>query len=152
MRTLLLLVFLLTFSASSTSCAQSKTTQKEKFQPTYDHMKTIVQSKSFKFIGDYVYDSKQRTKINGEANTIVINQGALSGQTSALDTPDNNIKVDGEISDYSVDFNDEKQDISIAFRSGERTFYIDIKANGYAFLAIKSGNETINQVGSLVSL
>lgn len=152
MRTLLLLVFLLTFSATSLSCAQSKTTQKEKFQSNYENMKTIVQSKSFKFIGDYVYDSKRRTKINGEANTIVINQDALSGQTSALDTPNNIIKIDGEISDYTVDINDEKQDISITFRSGERNFYIDIKANGYVFLAVKTGNETINQVGSLERL
>jgi hypothetical protein len=115
-------------------------------------MKTIVQSKSFKFIGDYVYDSKRRTKINREANTIVINQDALSGQTSALDSPNNIIKIDGEIRDYTVDFNDEKQDISITFRSGERNFYIDIKANGYVFLAVKTGNETINQVGSLERL
>lgn len=152
MRTLLLLVFLLTFSATSLSCAQSKTTQKEKFQSNYENMKTVVQSKSFKFIGDYVYDSKRRTKINGEANTIVINQDALSGQTSALDSPNNIIKIDGEISDYTVDFNDEKQDISITFRSGERYFFIDIKANGYVFLAVKTGNETINQVGSLERL
>lgn len=152
MRTLLLLVFLLTFSATSISCAQSKTTQKEKFQSNYENMKTIVQGNSFKFIGNLVYDSAQRKTVDAALNTISINGNELSGNFSTLEATDKRVELDGQISNYKIDYDDEKQTISISFLSGQYNFYIDIKANGYAFLAVKFGGETINQIGSVEHL
>ncbi|NRB82901.1 MAG: hypothetical protein HRU49_03880 [Winogradskyella sp.] len=152
MRYVILMVLVFTLCATSSSSAQSRVMKNETFQATYEKLKATVQGNSFKFIGNFVYDSSQRKALDTALNTIFINGNELSGQTSTLEINDKSIVLNGQISDYKVDYNDEKQAISISFLCAQRNFYIDIKANGYTFLAIKSGDDTINQIGSVERL
>lgn len=148
---LFILTLLFGFTATSLSCAQSKTTQKEKFQSTYNEMKALVQSKDYKFVGDFVYNNKKREKLDTATNNIAVNQSEVSGFASALYAKDEAINVNGKITNYNVNFDDDAQEIAIEFTVDDIKFYIDIKPNGNAFLAIKSSVNNITQVGKVQS-
>lgn len=146
---LVILTLICGFAATSLSCAQSKTTQKEKFQSTYSEMKALVQSKEYKFVGEVVYNNKKREMLDGATNYIEVNQNQSSGLASTLDPKDKALNFNGKITTYNVNFDDDAQKISIEFKVDGMAFYIDIKPNGNAFLVIKGDALNINQVGSI---
>ncbi|MFP4846752.1 hypothetical protein [Winogradskyella sp. PE311] len=151
MKNLILLVLLFSFSATTYSCAQTKATQKEKFQSTYNSVKSNVKSKAYKFIGEVVYSNKDRTLLEGDNNEITIAKNEASGFIKAL-VSSKNVDVSGVIENYLVSYDDDKQQISIKFEIKNDEFYIDIKPNGNAFLTFKSGTDYITQVGKIEKL
>ena len=152
MKQLILLALLFSLTAITTSNAQTKSTQKETFQATYDDMKALVQSKTFAYVGDYVFNSKRRIKLDGNTNTVNINNTEATGQIEALATTKSTKGIKGKISNYNVSFNDDKQQISIEFKVDDTNVNIDIKPNGNAFFTLKSSGTTISQVGRLKTI
>ena len=144
---LVILTLVLGFAATSLSCAQTKMTQKEKFQSTYNAVKDLVQSKDYKFVGEVVYNNKKRSRLDGSSNTITVNQSEVSGQAFSLEG--RQVTVKGTITNYNVNFDDDTQEINIEFNLDGTKVYIDIKPNGNAFLAIKSSVDNITQVGKV---
>ncbi|BAO77402.1 DUF4251 domain-containing protein [Winogradskyella sp. PG-2] len=138
MKKIILLVAIFSISATTYSCAQSKSTQKEKFQSTYNNSKALVENHTYQFVGDLVYNNKRREKL-GDNAIININKSSVSGEMVGLTNDRKSFIIDGKIEGYKNEFNDEKQHISIEFSVGERKVFIDIKPNGNAFLTVSSG-------------
>ncbi|WP_369994615.1 DUF4251 domain-containing protein [Winogradskyella sp.] len=146
---LFILTLIFGFIATGLSCAQAKTTQKEMFQSTYNEVKALVQSKDYKFAGEVVFNNKKRTRLDQALNTIAISKNEVSGQVSSLDNK--TVAINGKITNYNVNFDDDSQKISIEFNVENMEVYIDIKPNGNAFLTIKSGVDDITQAGKVES-
>lgn len=131
--------------------AQSKNSQKESFQATYNAIKASVKSNNFKYVGNYVFNNRQREKLEADSNTLAINKENVSGQlTSLKGVSPSEININGVVNDYSVLFNDEKQTITIDIGTEDYQLSIDIKPNGNAFLSISDGlSKNITQVGKI---
>lgn len=147
----LIILALLAFSATSISCAQSKVSQEEKFQSIYNSNKALIETQSYQFIGEWVFDNKKRRQLDTEVNVIKIEASTCSGQLKALNA-DKSIDISGAITNYKANFNDEKQQISIEFAVNGSMVYIDIKQHGSIFLTVKSSVNNISQVGKIKHL
>lgn len=143
------LLFCLVLITSIT--AQTKKTQKETFQATYNASKALVKSNDFQFVGDYVFNNKKREKLEADFNTLKIDEKKITGQLTSLSTYNLSIlKINEAIDNYSTSFNDEKQTISISIKAKDYQISIDIKPNGNAFLTIVDGlSKNITQVGKI---
>ena len=119
------------------------------FQSTYNEVKALVQSKDYKFAGEVVFNNKKRTRLDQALNTITISENEVSGQVSSLDNK--TVAINGKITNYNVNFDDDSQKISIEFNVENMKVYIDIKPNGNAFLTIRSGVDDITQAGKVES-
>lgn len=131
------------------NCAPTKEAKKEKSQSYYKEVKDLIKTKDYKFVGDVVYNNKRRLLLEANSNTISIQQSKVFGQANSIDKTKKPLELKGVITDYKVNFNDDLQEISIEFSLEEKNFYIDIKPNGNAFLAIKYGVNNITQVGKI---
>tara|TARA_R110002124_G_scaffold38563_3_gene122345 strand:- start:10565 stop:11020 length:456 start_codon:yes stop_codon:yes gene_type:complete len=136
MKNLLLLTILLSISATTYTCAQTRVSQKEKFQATYNNSKALVKSLTFKYVGEVVYNNKQREMLDGNTNTISIDKSKVSGQVVSLRNANKTFDIEGELENYKVSFNDDNQRISIEFSVNTYQVFIDIKPNGNAFLTV----------------
>ena len=136
MKNLLLLTILLSISATTYTCAQTRVSQKEKFQATYNNSKALVKSLTFKYVGEVVYNNKQREMLDGNTNTISIDKSKVSGQVVSLRNANKTFDIEGGIENYKVSFNDDNQRISIEFSVNTYQVFIDIKPNGNAFLTV----------------
>ena len=136
MKNLLLLTILLSISATTYTCAQTRVSQKEKFQATYNNSKALVKSLTFKYVGEVVYNNKQREMLDGNTNTISIDKSKVSGQVVSLSNANKTFDIEGGIENYKVSFNDDNQRISIEFSVNTYQVFIDIKPNGNAFLTV----------------
>ncbi|MBV7268244.1 DUF4251 domain-containing protein [Winogradskyella luteola] len=152
MKYLIILILLFSFSATNLVSAQSKETQKEQFQSTYNAMKALVKAKEFKYVGEVVFKADKRQMLDSTTNILTVNQAYSSGSLSTLDSITKGIQVDGEISNYIIDFNDDSQQISVQFSVNNMEIYIDIKPNGNAFLTVKGTVNKITQRGKLKSI
>ena len=132
----LLLTILLSISATTYTCAQTRVSQKEKFQATYNNSKALVKSLTFKYVGEVVYNNKQREMLDGNTNTISIDKSKVSGQVVSLSNANKTFDIEGELENYKVSFNDDNQRISIEFSVNTYQVFIDIKPNGNAFLTV----------------
>jgi hypothetical protein len=138
MKKVILLVILFSLSATTYSCAQSKSAQNEKFQATYTNSKALVESHNFQFVGEVVYNNKRREKLDSDA-IISINESKVSGIVIGLTNLNESYNLDGEIENYKEVCNDDNQQISIEFNVKKLKIFIDIKPNGNAFLTVSSG-------------
>ncbi|WP_296317423.1 hypothetical protein [Winogradskyella sp. UBA3174] len=132
--------------------AQNKQTQKASFQLSYNNLKSLVQSKAYKFTGNFVYNNKNREKLENNTNTIVVNRNEASCNITSLSFENKKIETNGPMQNYNVKFDDEKQAIAINFKIGNNEIYLDIKPNGNTFLTAKSSVINIMQVGELIKL
>ena len=146
MKKLILIVFIFSISASTCVVAQTKQSQKEAFASLYQNSKIIVESQSFVYVGNMVLENRTREKLSDNSNQLVINNSKMSGEITSLKSENKTINVTGDISDYKVVFNDEKQEISINFTvkstNGIASVNIEVKPNGNAFLTASTGNGT----------
>lgn len=154
MKKLILLALLFCFSTASSVSAQSNPSQKEVFQPTYNNLKSIVETQRYQFVGEMVLYQKTREKLNADSNRITINKSEISGEVISIQSENKSFNVTGTIENYSATFNDDKQQISIAFnvKTAAETLQvtIDVKPNGNAFLNVSLGNtNTISWTGQL---
>jgi len=139
---------LFSFSASTFCFAQTKTSQKEKFQANYNNLKAIVESQTYQFIGEIVLENKKREKLDRNSNTVTVNKSKSSGQIVSLSHVNKRFELNGAIEKYQISFNDDKQRISIEFSVNKYQVSIAIKPNGKAFLTVYSGHSVnISQVG-----
>ncbi|WP_299113410.1 hypothetical protein [uncultured Winogradskyella sp.] len=154
MKNLIILTFIFSLSASTFVSAQSKPTQKETFQGTYNAMKALVKSKKFKYVGEVVFEGFERERLNNEdeSNCLTIEDSKATGLIFDLGEDDRATLIMDKIINYSVNFNDDLQNISIAFAVNKIKILIDIKPNGNAFLTIKNGIKDITQMGKLQAL
>lgn len=156
MKKLFLLVFILSISTTTLVCAQGNQRQKEMFESTYQNSKELVSSKVFVYNGDLVLGNGTRESLT-ENNQLKINLTEVSGTISAPTAENKSINLDGDIEDYSVNYKDEKQQISINFNvntaSGLVSVNIEVKPNAKAFLTVtKDDGTSIQWTGSLDSL
>lgn len=150
MKKIVILVTLFSLSATTFSCAQTKTSQKEKFQATYNTSKALVETQNFKFIGDVVYTNKNREKLDSDSSIIIVGESLVSGKVVSLSVDNKTFLIDGAKKNYKVSFNDEKQHIAIEFSVNEYKVFIDIKPNGNAFLTVSAGlSNSISWTGHL---
>lgn len=142
MKNLILLTLLLGLSATTFVSAQSTPTQKELFASTYHTNKTAVNSQQYQIVAEVVYTNAKRERLNSEKNRLTINKSKITGQLVSLKSDDKSIDVTGEIQNYNVVFNDEKQEISMSFdvstTSGSVAMVIEIKPNGNVFVKATS--------------
>ncbi|MEH1007982.1 hypothetical protein VDP25_09565 [Winogradskyella sp. ECml5-4] len=150
MKKIIYLALLLCFSATTITSAQSKPSQKEIFASTYHSSKTAIKAQQYQFVGLVVYNNKERQRLEADSNTLKIESDNISGTLSSLgtytfltDTSKN------KITNYKASFNDDAQEIVIEFNVGEAKFHINVKANGNAFLTLKSGVNNITQTGKI---
>ena len=131
--------------------AQTKKTQKERFQATYNASKALVKSNDFQYVGNYVFNNKKREKLEADSSTLKIDKNKINGQLTSLSTSNLSIvNINDTIKDYSASFNDEKQTITISFKAGGSQIYISIKPNGNTFLTLSNGlSKNITQVGKI---
>lgn len=152
MNRLIIVLTLFSLSATSLSCAQAKTSQKEKFQAYFDEVKALVESKSYKFVGEVVYNNKNRFVLDDTTKSeVTLNGDVVSSVVYRLDKL-KGVEVSGEVVNYKATINDEKQTIAIELSINKNTFYIDIKPNGNTFLTVKYGVNNITQVGKIQSI
>ena len=142
MKKLVLLATIFSISIVTLSFAQSKVSQKEKFQASYNTTKALVETQVYQFNGEVVYNNKKREKLDSNSNSISINKSTASGYLTSLSAENKSFKISGSIDNYKISFKDEKQQIYIEFNVGDDTFYIAVKPNGNAFLTIKDLDET----------
>lgn len=154
MKKLILLTLLFSLAVTSFACAQTKESQKAKFQTTYTSSKALVETQHYNFIGEMVYSNKNREKLSDDSNTIVINKSEVTGKVISLSTENKSFDVNGTRENYKASFDDDKQHIAIQFNVKTATqtleVFIDIKPNGNAFLTVSAGNDnTISWVGKI---
>ena len=152
MKKLILLAILFSISTIPSLNAQSKQTQKEQFQSTYNNMKSLVESQVFDFVGDVVFAGRTREKLNNDINTITINKSQASGSIISLKSKNKSFDLNGDVEDYQTVSDDDKQNIFIQFKVKSPTQTLDvnieIKPNGNATLTASSGtNNSITWVG-----
>jgi hypothetical protein len=149
MKKLILIVILFSLSATTYSCAQSKSAQKEKLKATYNNSKALVNTQTFHFVGELVYNNKNREKLSSDAK-ISINESSVSGKVISLSHQKKSFYLGGDIENYKTVVDDETQQISIEFSVNKHKVFIDIKPNGNAFLTISSGaDNTISWTGHI---
>lgn len=154
MKKLIFLAFIFSLSVSTYVSAQTKQSQKEVFASMYQNSKIIVESESFVYLGHMVLEDRTREKLSDDTNQLVINDSKMLGELVSIKSENKTINVTGDIKDYKVVFNDEKQEISINFNittaSETVSINIEVKPNGNAFLTASSSNGTlINWTGKL---
>lgn len=154
MKNVFLLAFIFNLSIVSFVNAQSKQTQHEIFASTYHNSKILVKSQSYVYQGEMVFENRTREKLNEASSQLTIDKTKMSGEMTSIKSENKTIDVSGEISNYDVVFNDEKQKISINFNvttaKEKLTVTIEVTPNGNAFLTTSSNNgTTINWTGKL---
>ncbi|MBC2845042.1 hypothetical protein [Winogradskyella flava] len=145
------IALLFSLVATSFSGAQTKTTQKEKFETQYNATKTLVKSKSYTYIGEVVFNDEKRELLQAETNYIDINNSDVLSIIQALGQKQP-VEVNGSIDNYSVNFDDGKQVIVITFVSNANEFLIEIKPTGKAFLTMNASGLLIKQAGFIKPL
>lgn len=138
MKKLIITCIALCISSLALLNAQTNKTQKELFQATYDNSKALVQAQQFNFVGEVVYNNKKRETLDGESNTIKIDKSEVSGKIKSLNTNNTSIDFNGNLENYKVLFDDDKQRITVTFNINKHEVFIDIKPNGNAFLSTSS--------------
>jgi hypothetical protein len=150
MKKLVLLIVLFVFNATAYCGAQTKTTQKEKFESTYNALKTLVKSERFQYKGEMVYNHNGREKLDSNLNTISVNGTEILGLVTSFKSDNKAFDINGTLENYKVNYDDENQRITIQFKVNIYNVSIEVKPNGNAFLKVSNGlNSTINWTGKL---
>lgn len=149
MKRLVLLALLFSLSITTFVSAQSKPSQKEVFATTYHNTKTAIETQNYQYVGYVVYNNEKRQNLESDSNTLRIEKDQVDGKLSSLSTYAFNTKDAKRITEYTVSFNDDTQQITIQFNVGKDQFHIEIKPNGNAFLTLKSGINNITQTGKI---
>ncbi|EDP70888.1 hypothetical protein FBALC1_09013 [Flavobacteriales bacterium ALC-1] len=139
MKKIIITLVVLCVSSLALLNAQQKT-QKELFQATYNNSKALAQKQQFSFVGEVVFSNKKRETLDGESNTVKIDKSEISGEIKLLSSDNSSFNFDGNLKNYKVAFDDDKQQIAIVFNVNQHEVLIDIKPNGNAFLSISSSN------------
>ena len=152
MRHIILLTLFVSLSFANFGFAQLKTPNDGRSETIYKGLKTTIESNNYKFVGDWSFGNKKRSKLAPDSNYLIINSPDVQGLLSVLDKEDSPIAIKGKVTNYKVNYNDDKQEISIVFDVNDMKLYIDVKASGSIFLTLESNANTINQVGKIVRI
>lgn len=153
MNRIVLLVLLFSLSTSTLVNAQSKQSQKERFEGVYNTSKTIVQSEHFQFVANVVFEGNKRESFKDISNQISINKTDIIGELKTFSADNVRYSFKDEKSQMSTSFDDEKQQISIAIKSKGYTISIEVKPNGNTFLMLSgNGSADITYRGTLLKL
>ncbi|WP_157957230.1 hypothetical protein [Winogradskyella tangerina] len=147
MKKLLVFALLLSFAIPTMSSAQT-----EKFDSLYEKNKTIINSNIYQFNGDWVFEGRNREELVSSNNFMKIDGKAVEGTFHALSSERRVITYNDELSDYKVNFNDSKQEITIKFVLSGQNIIIDLKPNGKAFIKMDGPLGKITQVGKISKL
>ncbi|WP_299100016.1 DUF4251 domain-containing protein [uncultured Winogradskyella sp.] len=153
MKKLILIALIFSLSAGSIVTAQTKQTQKERFQPIYNITKSTIKSDNYQFVANVIYNDEGRETLDGELNNIQINKSSVSGRLNGFSKDRMILSINEDNSKISVDYNDEKQEVLIDIDAISHKITIEVKPNGNAFLVITKmdGNE-LKYGGKLVKL
>ena len=145
-----LLCLLFCLSASTLNFAQTKTTQSETFQVTYDATKALVASKNYQFIANLIYDDNKRAQLDEALNKVSVSSAKISGVLETFQKADRTHSFKGNMTSYGHFFDDEKQEILIKITNEGYKLDIEIKPNGKAFLTLSgTGSSELMYIGKL---
>lgn len=133
----------------SLSFSQGPLTKKEKVQAMYEMNKKLIKTQSYSFVAEWVFSDDKRSEVSEGLNTLEVNKSNVSALLSTLNSDKKTIKLNGESSNYTTEFNDAKHLISVTFKIDNYNAIIDIKPNGKVFLSIvnTSNDKTIKYRG-----
>ncbi|WP_179334854.1 hypothetical protein [Winogradskyella costae] len=153
MKKLLLLTLLFSISFTSFVTSQSKMSQRETFETTYQNTKATVKTQHYQFVADVIYDGQQREILNGDSNQIDINNLNVKGILHGFSKDKAIYTLKETNSDINTIVNDENQQISIVVKMSSYSINIEVKPNGNAFLTL-TGNDISKQeyAGKLVRI
>lgn len=150
MKKIVLLALVFSLFATIFVSAQKQQTQKEIFETTYHNSKALVESQQFQFFGETFFNGKKRERLNSESNKLDISDSTITGQLSTLSTENKTYDIKGDIENYKVTYNDEKQLILMEFSVNKVNYNIEVKPNGKAHLTtLDSAKNTLTWIGQL---
>ena len=142
MKKLVLCCFLITIALPSLGYSQSGLSKEEKVQAMYDLNKKIVESQDFSFIATWVFSDDKRGQVSESANTITINNSNIYGSLSTLEADKPSTMLKGAMQNYSVNYKDDSNEITISFNIGGYNASLTVKPNGNTFLVLDHANGT----------
>lgn len=157
MKNLFLIVFLVSFSATSLVTAQTSRSQEEKNEIIYNNCKAAVKAMQYNFVADWVFKDNQREQLESNSNGITINESEISGKLISSVANNAIFSVDGTIENYTTKFDEESKRIMITFKVNTKTdilaFSIKVMPTGNTFLDVSSTeNGSISYRGRLSKL
>ncbi len=152
------MIILLTVTVCGFAYAQDKTKsrkeiRKEKEEARAELIKASVNAKQFKFEGHWMYPlSGQRISLIGNPNTLVVDNDTSNAQMPFVGTRQYSnagppgINFDGEMTDYSMTFDEINQSYEIKYKvaTNKDSFKVllTIQRTGFARLIIDSSKRT----------
>ena len=152
------MIILLTVMVSGFGYAQDKKSRKEirkeKEEARAELIKTAVNSKQFKFEGHWMYPlSAQRISLIGSQNILVVDNDTSRAQMPFVGTRQYSnagppgINFDGEMTDYSMTFDETRQRYEIKYKMSAKNndsfkVLLTIERTGFARLIIDSSKRT----------
>lgn len=124
----------------------------DKFEPTYQNSKKLINSQKYTINFNVVYDGRTREKIDDNANVLTVNGLSSKGQLKAVLKNTSDIDLNGPMENYKVKFDDVTKLINITYdlnSSSQHNIKITIKANGNAILSVSSDLNSISWIGRL---
>ncbi|WP_422104498.1 DUF4251 domain-containing protein [Winogradskyella sp.] len=142
MKKLILLTLLIYIALPSQSFGQEQI-KKDRAEAIYLGHKALVETQNFKFVADWVFNDGKRKEVPGDLNTIRINTSEVKGLLATFDSANKIYGFKDKLEDYSTQFNDGEQQITIQFKTGMYHITITIKPNGNAFLDLSANNSKL---------
>lgn len=124
----------------------------DKFEPTYQNSKKLINLQKYTINFNVVYDGRIREKIDENANVLTVNGLSSKGQLNAVLKNTSDIDLNGPMENYKVKFDDVTKLINITYdlnSSSQHNIKITIKANGNAILSVSSNFNSISWIGRL---
>lgn len=130
-----------------------KEIRKEKEEARAELTKALVNAKQFKFEGHWMYPlSGQRVSLIGNPNTLVVDNETSTAQMPFIGTRQYSnagppgINFEGEITDYTMTFDEMKQSYEIKYKVDNKKdsfkVLLTIQRTGFARLIIDSSKRT----------
>lgn len=136
MKNIFVLAIVLCLAIPTVSFSQQGLTKTEKIEAIYNANKKRIATNNYIFVASWVFSDNQRTEVAEDANTLTINTSNVNGNLSRLDANKPSIMLKGAAKAYAVNYNDNKNFITISFKNGAYNAEINVHSNGFSFLTL----------------
>ncbi len=153
MNKLIIVAILFSLSVTTFSYAQTKPSQKEIFQATYETSKALIASQDYQFVGELVYNDVKREKLEPNSNAIRLNNTKVSGTLKAIGNANKSFEFAGRVKKYNAAYDDDNQSISVDFLVNGDKVHIEVMPNGKAMVTCNlKGASNMTWLGKLIKL
>jgi hypothetical protein len=153
MNKLIIAVILFSLSATTFSYAQTKGSQKDIFQATYETSKVLIASKDYQFVAELVYNDVKREKLEPNSNVLRLNKTKVSGTLKAIGNANKSVEFAGTVKKYNAAYDDNNQSISVDFLVNGDKVHIEVMPNGKAMVTCNlKAASAITWLGKLIKL